>query len=75
MKIDVSATTTPATTPNLTASPYLHSTMTICYRTMPYTHEDRRLRPDLRLGKSDVGVRKVGAVVEWFERMAGLAGV
>jgi hypothetical protein len=40
---------------------------------MPYTHEDNRLRPDLRLGESDAAVRKVGAVVQWFERLAGLA--
>jgi len=43
---------------------------------MPYTHEDNRLRPDLRLGGSDASVRKVAAVVRWFEGMAGLqAGV
>lgn len=39
---------------------------------MPYTHEDNRLRPDLRLGESDAAVRKVAAVANWFEKMAGL---
>ena len=40
---------------------------------MPYTYEDKRLRPDLRLGFSDPAVRKVAVVVEWFEGMADLA--
>ena len=39
---------------------------------MPYTHEDNHLRPDLRLGASDAGVKKVEALVKWFEEMAGL---
>lgn len=56
----------------LTASPYLKSKLDICYRTMPYAHEDQRLRPDLRLGISDATVRKVAEVVKWFEGMAGL---
>jgi hypothetical protein len=47
--------------------------MEICYRTMPSTHEDGRFRPDLRLGMIDAAVRKVAAVVSWFEEMAGLA--
>ena len=34
---------------------------------------DMHLRPDLRLGASDAAVRRVAAVVSWFERMAGLA--
>ena len=42
---------------------------------MPYTHEDGRLRPDLRLGESDPSVRKVAAVVLWFQHMAGLPSV
>ena len=63
----------PQTAVSLTASPYLMSKLDICYRTMPYTHEDKRLRPDLRLGSSDAGVRKVALVVKWFEGMAGLA--
>ncbi|TFK46587.1 hypothetical protein OE88DRAFT_1714873 [Heliocybe sulcata] len=57
---------------SLTASPHLKSKMAVCYRTMPYAHEDRRLRPDLRLGRSDPAVRKVAAVVYWFEGIAGL---
>jgi len=56
----------------MTASQHLNSKLTICYRTMPYTHEDGRLRPDLRLGESDPSVRKVATVVLWFQRMAGL---
>ena len=40
---------------------------------MPYTHEDSRLRPDLRLGASDAAVKKVAALVGWFEEVAGLA--
>ncbi|KAI0784060.1 hypothetical protein C8Q75DRAFT_781169 [Abortiporus biennis] len=61
------------TAPSLTASPTLKSSCTLCYRTMPFLpDEDRKYRPDLRLGISDMGVRKVANVVEWFERMAGL---
>ncbi|KAF9268601.1 hypothetical protein L218DRAFT_977130 [Marasmius fiardii PR-910] len=69
---NVTATYEPSVSPTLTASPYLKSKLEICYRTMPYTRGDMRLRPDLRLGASDAAVRKVGAVVRWFERMAGL---
>ena len=69
---DVTASWDPATSPTLTASPYLKSRAEICYRTMPYTHEDNRIRPDLRLGESDAAVRKVAAVVKWFESLAGL---
>ncbi|KAF9066682.1 hypothetical protein BDP27DRAFT_1330135 [Rhodocollybia butyracea] len=70
---NVTTTHDPSTSPTLTASPNLKSKLEICYRTMPYAHEDLRLRPDLRLGGSDVCVRKVASVVRWFERMAGLA--
>jgi len=66
------ATWDSSTSPTLSASPFHKSKMEICYRTMPYTHEDNRLRPDLRLGASDAVVRKVAAVVYWFEGMAGL---
>jgi hypothetical protein len=69
---DVMASWEPVTGISLSASPYLKSTLAICYRTMPYTHEDHHLRPDLRLGFSDSAVRKVAAVVKWFEGMAGL---
>ncbi|KAG5644956.1 hypothetical protein DXG03_007326 [Asterophora parasitica] len=71
---NVIATWDAATTPTLTASPHNKSKAEICYRTMPYTHEDNRLRPDLRLGESDAAVRKVAAVARWFEDMAGLGG-
>jgi hypothetical protein len=40
---------------------------------MPYTREDNRLRPDLRLAQSDAAVKKVAALAQWFERMAGLS--
>ncbi|THV01917.1 hypothetical protein K435DRAFT_377221 [Dendrothele bispora CBS 962.96] len=69
---NVTATCEPKTSPSLSASPFLKSKLEICYRTMPYTHEDMRLRPDLRLGGMDACVRKVAAVVRWFEKMAGL---
>ncbi|TFK18162.1 hypothetical protein FA15DRAFT_675519 [Coprinopsis marcescibilis] len=62
----------PGMSATLTASPNLKSKMIICYRTMAYTHEDVFLRPDLRLGESDPCVRKVAAVVRWFENMVGL---
>ena len=69
---DVRASYEPSAAIALTASPFLHSQLEICYRAMPYTHEDSRLRPDLRLGASDAGVKKVEALVKWFEEMAGL---
>ena len=72
---DIKATYDPSTSISMTASQYLNSNLTICYRTMPYTHEDGRLRPDLRLGESDPSVRKVAAVVLWFQHMAGLPSV
>jgi hypothetical protein len=34
---------------------------------------DMQLRPDLRLGASDAAVRRVAAVVSWFESTAGLS--
>ncbi|KAF7354832.1 hypothetical protein MSAN_01397600 [Mycena sanguinolenta] len=69
---DVMAAFEPSVAVTLTASPWQKPKLEICYRTMPYTHEDQRLRPDLRLGASDASVRKVAAVVRWFEGMAGL---
>jgi hypothetical protein len=66
------ATFEPSTAVTLTASPWQKPKLEICYRTMPYTRDDQRLRPDLRLGSSDASVRKVAAVVRWFEGMAGL---
>lgn len=32
---------------------------------------DKALRPDLRLGRSDPGVRKVAEVVRWFAEWVG----
>ncbi|KAF7972297.1 hypothetical protein HWV62_18464 [Athelia sp. TMB] len=72
IRADISFSSDPASPLLLSASPYLHSKLDICYRTLPYTHEDKRLRPDLRLGASDAAVRRVGAIVKWFEEMAGL---
>lgn len=71
----MTAVLNPTTSPTLTASPYLKSSLIICYRTMPYSREDSRLRPDLRLGRSDAAVRKVATVVAWFQDLAGLAGL
>lgn len=56
----------------ITASPNLKSRAQICYRTLPETYEDRRLRPDLRLADSVPAVRRVGEVVGWMEQMAGI---
>jgi hypothetical protein len=39
---------------------------------MPYTRDDTRLRPVLRLGNSDAAVKKVAALAQWFEQMSGL---
>ncbi|KAI0040866.1 hypothetical protein FA95DRAFT_1611467 [Auriscalpium vulgare] len=71
---NVSAACDPDSPVALTASPHLKSKAEICYRSMPRPSfpEDRRLRPDLRLGFSDAAVRRVAAVVAWFEKMAGL---
>ncbi|KAI0280486.1 hypothetical protein BGY98DRAFT_1106770 [Russula aff. rugulosa BPL654] len=67
--------TSETNTAGITASLNLHSRAEICYRTMPRTSvpADMQLRPDLRLGASDAAVRRVAAVVSWFERMAGLS--
>ncbi|KAI9449889.1 hypothetical protein F5148DRAFT_987334 [Russula earlei] len=61
--------------PVITASTNLRSRAKICYRTMPRTSvpADMYLRPDLRLSASDAAVRRVAALVVWFERIAGLA--
>ncbi|KAF8899430.1 hypothetical protein BD779DRAFT_1431369 [Infundibulicybe gibba] len=70
---NVTASCDPKTSPSLTASPYMKSKLEICYRTMAYTREDIRLRPDLRLGESDASVRRVATIARWFEAMAGLS--
>ncbi|KAI0674913.1 hypothetical protein C8Q78DRAFT_509578 [Trametes maxima] len=57
---------------SLSASPQLKSRLEICYRTLPSSPQDARLRPDLRLGMSDAAVRRVASVVRWFEDVAGL---
>ena len=62
----------PGASITISASPCLKSRLDICYCTMPYAHEDQRLRPDLRLGASNATVRKVAEVVKWFEGVAGL---
>ena len=58
---------------SVSASPQARSRLLICYRTMPATPADARLRPDLRLGLSDAGVRRVAALVRWVEEVAGIA--
>ncbi|KAF7318139.1 hypothetical protein HMN09_00322000 [Mycena chlorophos] len=56
--VDVMAAYEPSTAVTLTASPWHKPKLEICYRTMPYTHEDQRLRPDLRLGvRNKTGIR------------------
>jgi hypothetical protein len=35
---------------------------------------DKGLRPDLRIGRSDLGIRKVGEVVDWFAEWVGGEG-
>ncbi|KIK62447.1 hypothetical protein GYMLUDRAFT_41891, partial [Collybiopsis luxurians FD-317 M1] len=70
---NVTTSLDPLTSPTLTASPNLKSKLEICYRTMPYAHEDLRFRPDLRLGGTDASVRKVASMVKWFERTAGIS--
>ncbi|PPQ66050.1 hypothetical protein CVT24_000232 [Panaeolus cyanescens] len=69
---NVTVTCIPGSSMTLTASPNLQSQLTICYRTMPYTHEDGCLRPDLRLGEGEPTIRRVSAIVQWFEHIAGL---
>ncbi|KZT58683.1 hypothetical protein CALCODRAFT_231439 [Calocera cornea HHB12733] len=56
----------------LTASPFQHSALTVCYRTLPLDAADRRLRPDLRLAGADRGMEMVRQVVVWVEGMAGI---
>jgi len=36
--------------------------------------EDKSLRPDLRIGRSDVAIRRVGEYVEWFANWVGGEG-
>jgi hypothetical protein len=71
--LDISAACEPPSSIALSASTYLKSRITICYRTMPSIPQDGRLRPDLRLAMSEPCVRKVLGIVRWFEQMAGLA--
>ncbi|KAH7100488.1 hypothetical protein BKA62DRAFT_246365 [Auriculariales sp. MPI-PUGE-AT-0066] len=56
----------------LSASPRDKSSMQVCYRVLPTTPDDSRLRPDLRLAHMDSSVRLVSTVVRWIEKMAGL---
>ncbi|KAH8836104.1 hypothetical protein DL96DRAFT_108675 [Flagelloscypha sp. PMI_526] len=62
-----------STSPTITASPFMRSKVTICYRTLPINEQDSVFRPDLRLGKTEACVQKVAELVAWFEDMAGLA--
>lgn len=49
------------------------STMQVCYRVLPSTSSDVRLRPDLRLAHMDAAVRQVANVVRWVQAMAGVS--
>jgi len=69
---DLTLTCEPGSSITFIASPYNKPSAEICFRTMPYTPEDNRFRPDLRLAQSDAAVKKVAALARWFERMAGL---
>ncbi|KAG8895941.1 hypothetical protein FRB99_000254 [Tulasnella sp. 403] len=62
----------PPAKPTLSASPNERSAMTICYRTLPLTRDDRQYRPDLRLAQSDKALRKVAKVVQWVQDMANI---
>lgn len=54
---------------HLPSNPYIHTTAeSIGAKVVP---EDRELRPDLRLGRSDLGVRRVGEIVRWFAGFIG----
>ncbi|KAG8748626.1 hypothetical protein FRC10_000017 [Ceratobasidium sp. 414] len=50
---DVQVTSAPPDAPTLSASSRYNSGIQLCYRTVPRTEEDKRLRPDLRLGQTD----------------------
>ncbi|KAG9119957.1 hypothetical protein FRC07_004769, partial [Ceratobasidium sp. 392] len=60
---DVQVTSAPPEPPALSASSRYGSGIQLCYRTVPRTDEDQRLRPDLRLGQADACVRRVAAFV------------
>ncbi|KZT33009.1 hypothetical protein SISSUDRAFT_1054722 [Sistotremastrum suecicum HHB10207 ss-3] len=61
--------------PKLTASPNLKPLSKVLYRTFPtgngFEKDERKLRPDLRLGQSDAGVRMVGKIVRWITGVIG----
>ncbi|KAG9100388.1 hypothetical protein FRC06_004164 [Ceratobasidium sp. 370] len=65
---DIQVTSSPPEAPTLSASSRYNSGIQLCYRTVPRTEEDKRLRPDLRLGQADACVRRVAAFVEWVQR-------
>jgi len=62
-------------TASCTASKSTKSMATVCYRTIPLTSEDRKLRPDLRIGIYDPAIAKVARVVQWVQQMGGMGGM
>lgn len=69
---DVAITYAHPAPPSISASPNEKSAMIICYRTLKILREDRRYRPDLRLGHSDPALRRVSMLVDWVEGVANI---
>ncbi|KIO27140.1 hypothetical protein M407DRAFT_243472 [Tulasnella calospora MUT 4182] len=69
---NVAVTYAPPAKPTISASPNERPVMTICYRTLPTERSDRKVRPDLRLARTDAAMRKVAEVVDWVEGAAKL---
>ncbi|WWD19209.1 hypothetical protein CI109_103667 [Kwoniella shandongensis] len=66
--------TTPATTSDYIYKPRLGGVQQHGQGKGKIWPEDAALRPDLRLGRSDAGVRKVAEVVRWFAEWVGGEG-
>jgi hypothetical protein len=62
----------PDGTGSCTASMNAKSTATVCYRTVLLVPEDKRFRPDLRIGIYDPAIAKVARVVRWMQQMRGI---
>jgi hypothetical protein len=71
MPLDITAHCTRDETVAFSASTAAKSSCVICYRTFLDSEDDRRMQPDLRLGESDTAVRKVEAVVNWYQYQRG----
>ncbi|KAH8836101.1 hypothetical protein DL96DRAFT_108499 [Flagelloscypha sp. PMI_526] len=59
--------------PAITASPFMRSKVTICYRTLPLIEKYSVFRLGSRLGKTEECLQNVAELVAWFEDMADLA--